>query len=100
MTKLQKELLKEYEIEYRYTVYNSLVLENNNKKFTLTAAEKDQFYNDYLLHNHVLSVLHRIFINGSKELNNTLPDIRFTAVNNAKNMYNNYLIGKGSIKNV
>ena len=93
MNKLYKQLLKEFKNQYKLSVYNSLVLENAGKKYYITAAETDQLQNDYLLHCYTLSALQRTLAT-SKVLSDTLPAVRAAAAADAKELYNNYLIGK------
>lgn len=93
MNKMYKQLLKEFKSQYKLTVYKSLILENAGKAFSITAAEKDQLQNDYLLHCYTLNSLQRI-LTTSKVLNNILPAVRAAAAADAKELYNNYLIGK------
>ena len=93
---MYKQLLKEFKSQYKLSVYNALVLENAGKNFSITAAEKDQFHKDYLLHCYTLSALQRI-LTTSKVLSDTLPAVRAAAAENGKAMYNNYLIGKKEV---
>lgn len=93
MNKIYKQLLKEFKSQYKLSVYNALVLENAGKNFSITTAEKDQFHKDYLLHCYTLSALQRI-LTTSKVLSDMLPAVRASAAAAAKELYNNYLIGK------